>query len=220
MSEGCFTRQHRIIGIVTARVYIVLSVIYAVNTMLGLLSLKSPDEPIGDPYFTIMELLIILIAPLLVIIMITIHAYASDEMKALGLAAVVFMGIAAGMTSGVHFIILTVQNQLESTLTTGRQLFLSFTWPSMAYALDILAWDVFFALSMILAAFVFRHGRLEKAVRTLMITSGVLSFLGIAGVPLSNMTIRNIGIAGYAVVAPVAILFYSIACGRVKGTNK
>jgi hypothetical protein len=34
-------------------------------------------------------------------------------------------------------------------------LFLSFKWPSVSYALTILAWDVFFALSVLFAAPVF-----------------------------------------------------------------
>ena len=34
-----------------------LGVIYAVVTVLGLLSLPAPDEQIADPYFTLMEVL-------------------------------------------------------------------------------------------------------------------------------------------------------------------
>jgi hypothetical protein len=216
MSREGFTRQHRTIGRAAAWSYFVLSVIYVVATTLGLLSLQSPDEPIGDPYFTIMELLIVIIAPLLVIIMITVHAYAPAESKMVSLTALVFMCLLAGVTSCVHFVILTVRSQLETTMMTGRHLFLSFSWPSMAYALDILAWDVFFALSMLFAAFVFNQGRIEKAVRYLMMASGALSLLGLIGVPLANMTIRNIGIVGYAFVSPVAILLLSIVYGRTK----
>ena len=51
-------------------------------------------------------------------------------------------------------------------------LFLSFKWPSVAYALDILAWDVFFAFSMFFAAPVFGGSRLAASIRALMIASG------------------------------------------------
>jgi hypothetical protein len=70
--------------------------------------------------------------------------------------------------------------------------------PSVVYALDILAWDLFFGLSMLFASRVFLKGRLERILAILMIMSGVLSLAGLAGVYLSDMGIRNIGIVGYA----------------------
>jgi hypothetical protein len=82
----------------------------------------------------------------------------------------------------------------------GASLLFSFKWPSVAYTLDILAWDWFFALSMLFGAAVFKGGRLELTVRMLMIVSGVLSLVGLIGVPLADMQVRNIGIIGYAVV--------------------
>ena len=92
----------------------------------------------------------------------------------------------------------------------------------MAYTLDILAWDLFFALSMLFAAPVFKGDGLETAVRYLMIASGVLSLIGLIGVPLAIMhvgywlSVRNIGIVGYAVVAPIAFLLLAIVFGRTK----
>lgn len=191
-----------------------LTVIYAVTTVIGLLSLKSPRDPIGDPYFSLMELLTLLIAPLMVIIMVAVHAYASPEVKAYSFTALLFMILLAAITSSVHFVILTVSRQIEATGLTWVPLFFSFKWPSVAYTLDILAWDVFFALSMLFAAPVFMVGRLEKTVRILMIVSGVLSLAGLIGVPLANMQVRNIGIIGYAVVAPVVFLLLGLVFGR------
>jgi hypothetical protein len=89
----------------------------------------------------------------------------------------------------------------------------------VAYTLDILAWDLFFALSMLIAAPVFKGDGLETAVRYLMIASGVLSLIG---VPLAIMhvgywlSVRNIGIVGYAVVAPIVFLLLAIVFGRTK----
>ena len=34
--------------------------------------------------------------------------------------------------------------------------------------------------------------------------SAVLAFLGLLGVPLANMNVRNVGIVGYAVLFPIA----------------
>lgn len=214
MSHERFTSQHRTIGRTAAWAVFFLLVVYAVTTALGFLSLKSPDDPIGDPYFSIMELLIVLIAPLMLISMITVHAYAPPETKAYSLTALVFMTLLAGITSSVHFVILTVSRQLEAAGLTGVHLLFSFKWPSVAYTLDILAWDWFFALSMLFAAPVFKGGKLKTMVRMLMIVSGVLSLAGLIGVPLGDMQIRNIGIIGYAVVAIVVFLLLGIVFGR------
>lgn len=211
--EG-FTSQHRAIGTAAAWAVFFLGVMYAVTTVLGFLSLKSPQDPIGDPYFTIMELLIVLMAPLMVVSMVAVHAYAPAEVKVYSLTALCFMILLAGITSSVHFVILTVSRQIETAGLTWVPLLLSFKWPSVAYTLDILAWDWFFALSMLFAAPVFKGGRLEIAVRILMIVSGVLSLAGLIGVPLADMQVRNIGIIGYAGVALVVFLLLGIVFGR------
>ena len=84
------------------------------------------------------------------------------------------------------------------------------------YALDILAWDWFFALSMLFAAPVFKSGTLEKTVRILMIISGVLSMAGLVGVALENMQVRNVGIIGYVVIAPIVFLILGSIFRRTK----
>lgn len=211
--EG-FTSQHRAVGRAAAWAAFCLLVVYAVTTVLGFLSLKSPQDPIGDPFFTMMELLIILIAPVMVVSMIAVHAYGLPEVKVYSLTALVFMILMAAITSGVHFVVLTVSRQIEAAGLPWASLFFSFNWPSVAYTLDILAWDWFFALSMLFAAPVFKAGRLERAVRMLMIISGVLSLAGLIGVPLADMQVRNIGIIGYAVVSPFIFLLLGLVFGR------
>jgi hypothetical protein len=86
----------------------------------------------------------------------------------------------------------------------------------VAYTLDILAWDVFFALSILFAAPVFKSGRLETTIRIVMIVCGVLSLAGLIGVPLANMQVRNIGVIGYALVSPVVFLLLGILFGRTQ----
>lgn len=214
MSHTGFTLQHRAVGRIGAWGVFVFLVMYAVTTALGFLSLESPDDPIGDPFFTIMELLIVLIAPLMVVSMVAVHAYASPEVKVYSFTALIFMILLAAITSSVHFVVLTVSRQLEAMGLAGSSLLFSFKWPSVAYTLDILAWDWFFALSMLLAALVFKGGKLEKTVRLLMIISGVLSLAGLIGVPLANMQVRNIGIIGYAVVTLFIFPLLGIIFGR------
>jgi hypothetical protein len=214
MSHEGFTFQHRTIGRATAWTVFCLGILYAVTTVLGLLSLKSAQDPIGDPFFSIMELLTVLIAPLMVVSMVVVHAYAPPEVKVHSLVALIFMILLAGITSSVHFVILSVGHQIAATGLAWVPLLLSFKWPSIAYTLDILAWDWFFPLSMLCAAPVFKVGRLEKTVRILMIISGVLSLAGLIGVPLEDMQIRMIGILGYAVVSPIVFLMLGMVFER------
>ncbi|WP_440946056.1 hypothetical protein ACSAZL_18580 [Methanosarcina sp. T3] len=211
-----FTRQHRMLGRVAAFAVFFLLIAYAVTLVLGFLSLKSPQDQIGDPYFSILELLIVVVAPLMIIVMIAVHAYASPETRVYSLTALAFMIIMASITCTVHFVILTVSRQIESAGFPWTSLFFSFKWPSVAYTMDILAWDFFFALSMLFAAPVFKVGRLEKTVRILMIVSGLLSLAGLIGVPLANMNVRNIGILGYAGVSVVVFLLLGVIFGRTE----
>ncbi len=154
--------------------------------------------------------------------MVAVHAYASPEDKAYSLTALAFMILMAGITSSNHFVILTVSRQIASAGLTWAPLLFSFKWPSDAYTVDILAWDLFFALSLLFAAPVFKGDRLKTAVRYLMIASGVLSLIGLIGVPLAIMQVgywllvRNIGIIGYTVVAAIAFLLLAIVFGRTK----
>jgi hypothetical protein len=90
---------------------------------------------------------------------------------------------------------------------------LSFKWPSVPYALDILGWDVFFALSILFAAPVLSGSRLAKSIRVLMTLSGAIALAGLSGVTANDMRFRNIGIADYSLLFPIAaallaVLFY------------
>jgi len=222
MSHEDFSPLHRTMGRVAALSVFILCVIYAIILILGFLSLKSPQDPIGDPYVSILELLIILLSPLMVIAMIAVHAYAPRDVKAYSFTALIFMIIMTGITSSVHFAILTVSRQIEAAGLTQASLFFSFKWPSVVYTLDILAWDWFFTLAMFFSAPVFKDVGLEKIVRYILIVSGFLSFVGLLGVPLAIMNVeswfivRNIGIVGYALVAPIAFLLMGILFGRTQ----
>lgn len=194
------------VGNTSTHTVFVLGVAYAVVIALGLLSLPTPLDPIGDPYFTLMEMLTLLIAPAMAISMVSIHFMAAEEDRVYSFAGAVFMFIMAAITSCVHFVILVFSHQVSKQQLTELAPFLSFRWPSVFYALDVLAWDWFYPLAFIFAAQAFRNGRLERRIRVLMIVSAVLSLGGLMGVVLANMQVRNIGIVGYAVVGPVCFL--------------
>jgi hypothetical protein len=208
-----FSATARRLGILSAVGVVVLGMAYAITLAVGFLSLTSPQQPIGDPMVSILEVLIIVMMPVMVALMVAVHAWAPSHAKTLSLTAVVFMGLLAGVTCSLHFVILTVSRQPAFAGQSWLPLFLSFKWPSVAYALDILGWDVFFALSMLFAAPVFSGTRLAASIRVLMIASGVLALAGLIGVVAGDMQLRNIGIAGYLVLFLVVagllgVLFY------------
>lgn len=211
MMNKDFKMSDRIIGKAAAFSLLILGIIYAVVLILGLISLETKMDPIGNPYVSIMEIIIILMAPLMVVLMVEVHTYASGNTKTLSLIALVFMIITACITSSVHFVLLTVGLQTDFTtdLQWLQQLMFSWKWPSVVYALDILAWDLFFSLSMLFAAPVFKGNRLEASVRITMIASGLLSLAGLIGPIIADMQIRMIGVVGYTVFFPLACLLLS-----------
>ena len=81
-------------------------------------------------------------------------------------------------------------------------------------SLDILAWDVFFALSALFAAPVFSGNRLATWIRVLLVASGVLALAGLSGVIVGDRQLRDIGIVSYASVFPVVALLLAILLDR------
>lgn len=209
-----FTPHHRRLGRYASWAAFLVAVAYAVTRALGPLSLESAQDPIDDPYFSLLELLIVIIAPMMVAVMVAVHGYVPRPAQAGSLTALAFMLLLAGITTSVHVVVLTVSREFAASEPALAPLLVSFEWPSVAYALDILAWDVFFALAMLCAAPVFTEGRLERAIRLVMIASGVLSLVGVIGVPLGDMQVRLIGVLGYAGVAPIAFLLLAILVAK------
>jgi hypothetical protein len=219
-----FSPIARRLGIVSAATVAALLLAYAVTLAAGFASLESRDEPIGDPYFALLELLIILMMPAMVLLMAAVYAWAPAHRKILGLVSLVFMAITAALTCTVHVAILTLSRQADVAQHEYLPRLLSFEWPSLAYALDILAWDFFFALSMLFASGVFSGSRLARSIRAAMLLSGVLALAGLSGVVTGVMALRNIGIAGYVgvflvVVLLLGVLFHRSVQVRTEGTG-
>jgi hypothetical protein len=204
----------RSVGFWSAVALVALSVAYFVPLVMGFVTLPSPDVPFLDPWFSAMEILIILTAPVMVVLTVAIHVSAPSSLRPFSLAAVVFVGVAAAITSSVHFVVVTLSHRPDFADLPGLTALLTFQWPSVTYALDILAWDVFFPLSVLFLAPLFGGGRLALTIRVLLIVSGVLALGGLAGVAVDDMAVRNIGIVGYAVVYPVVVAFMARALRR------
>jgi hypothetical protein len=174
----------------------VVGVAYAGVVAMGIAETGLVD-PIVDPVLAVMEMLTLLAAPLVVILMAAVHGAAAPDRKALGLIALSFAVIMAGLTSGVHF----------TALTAGRQTgFTTLEWPSTAYALELLAWDVFLGLSLLFASPVFVGNGVFTAARWSLALAGVLCLVGALGPITGKMMLQRIGILGYGVGLPVSFV--------------
>jgi len=214
-ATSTWTETARTIGIWSALGTFVMYLLYIPVLVVGFAVAGNVEDPLEDPYLAILEVLILLMAPLLVLMMVAVYAYASAPMKAFSLAALIHMIFAAATTTAVHFVLLTVDRQIDEGDIPGRAFLFSWEWPSVAYALDILAWDWFLGISMLLAVPVFTGGgRLLTSLRATLIFGGGLSLAGVVGPALGNIDLRWIGQVGYEAVFPAACLLIALVFRR------
>lgn len=177
-----------------------LLVAYALTLGIGLATLPSASAPIQDPWFTLMEVLILALCPGLIALMCAVAVTAPAEAKASAAAAALTMFGTAMVTACVHFSVLTISRRPEFE---GLTTVFAFQWPSVVYALDVLAWDVLFPTSLLFALPVWRG---KTALWWTGLTSVGLSLIGVAGLFLDDMRVRNIGIVGYVPVFLVLVI--------------
>ena len=153
-----------------------------------------------------MELLILVQALLIVALFATLHRFAPPSGRSLTLAGLGRAVAMAALTMGVHVTVLTV-GRLPAAHIPGFDRLLTWHWPSVPYAIDILAWDYFFGLALLLAMAAFPAGRVQRRIRIGMAASAALCLAGgLLGVLSGNMQIRDIGIIGYGVVFPFTVV--------------
>jgi len=201
-----WTPRARRLGILGGWTLFGMGVAYVVTMLAGFATAGNLTDPIKDPYLAIMELMIVVQAPIIVLMFAVIHAYAGRSNRVLSLTAFGLVCLMAGITISVHFVLLTVGRQVSPAAIPGFTQLLSWQWPSVFDALDILAWDFCFGLALLAAAPIFEDHRLGRWVRAGMLLAGTLCLAGLAGVVLGDMQVRNIGIVGYGAVFPVVSL--------------
>jgi GNAT superfamily N-acetyltransferase len=202
------------LGLISGASVAALCLAYLVVLVIGLATLPSPDHPVQQPWFALLELLILFIAPAMVALAVAICCSAAPGRLPLALVGLVFFGLCALTTSAVHFCILVLGGHDAFAGEPWSTLVFSFRWPSVAYALDILAWDVFFPLGALFLAPAVQGAGLASRVRALLVISAVLALAGLAGVVLGDMQVRAIGVVGYAMCFPVAAAMLALRFHR------
>jgi hypothetical protein len=192
-------KHARILGAWSARTLFLIEVVYVAVFVAGFASIGNTSDPLPDPYLAIGEILILVMAPIMVCLMLAIHQCAPKQAKPFTQVALGWMLAAAAFTTVVHFVQLTVARHIDSATFPGYAGIFGWQWPSTFYAIDIVAWDVFFGLALLFAVPAFTR-RDATLVRWGLILSGSLCLIGLVG-PFANvLALRTIGIVGYTVV--------------------
>jgi hypothetical protein len=199
------TTADRWIGMWSARVLCAFGAAYAVTMVGGFAAMGTLSKPLEDPYLAIMEVLILVMAPVLVLLAAVTHACAPDGTKTYSMTALGWMLLAAGFTMTVHLVQLTVVRRIDPSAIHGFQYLFNWHWPSVLYGVDIVAWDIFFGLALLFAAPVF-HAARQVAVRNGLLIAGAMCLLGVIGPALNHIALRQIGIIGYAIVWPIVCI--------------
>jgi hypothetical protein len=190
----------RMLGAWSARTLFLIEVVYIAVFAAGFASIGSLRDPLPDPYLAIGEILILVMAPIMVCLILAIHQCAPKQAKPFTQVALGWMLTAAAFTTVVHFVLLTVARHIDPATFPGYARIFGWQWPSTFYAIDIVAWDVFFGLALLFAVPAFARRGDALLVRRGFILSGSLCLIGLVG-PFANvLSLRTIGIVGYTVV--------------------
>lgn len=151
--------------------------------------------PIGDPILALMEMLTIASALPVLVQFGAFHAVATPPGRIRATAALGFAVLFSLTTTGVHVFELTIGR------ATGRH---GLVWPSVTYAVELLAWDVLLGLALVCAATALPNDNESRRLRQWLLATGVCCLLGIIGPLVDNMRLQLIGVFGYAVLLPIA----------------
>ena len=183
MTHEGFTTQTRTLGRISCWGTLIVGLAYSVFAILSNVynppTVHAAIDPFSDPFGPIASMLLIPTAAFMIASMAAVHAYAPADLKAYSSLSLVFMSLAMGITSLINlafFVILT--HPVAFANAPWLSLVLPPKDPGVIAELDYMAWGWFFGLSMVVAAPVFREGRLEKTLRILMLATGILPIVG------------------------------------------
>lgn len=200
-----------LVGMWAAWSYFALSLAYTAAVVASGAASGRPQ----DPYWAIAEIVTIVGAPVLVTLMAAIHHCAPLRTRFASLNALAWILVWASLTVTVHFVELTVARRIDMAANPGfSRLFDFFEWPSLLYAVELVAWHLFLGLSLLIAAFAFRRRGREAMVRVGLMAAGLLSLGGLIGPIVGDVNWRLIGVLGYGVVFPFVCIVIGLVFRR------
>jgi len=186
---------------------LVIGLIYVILVVWGIATQDPATGYIKDNIKFLMEIGTMLSALVLLLFTVSVHQNAKENNNSFGIISIIFMALLVATTFISHFVSITLSKQLTMVWENYKYVG-SMEWPSVLFAIDILAWDVFFGLAFLSLGISVLQNSKNSLVGILMICSGILSLLGLAAIPLNNMNVRYIGIFGYTVMPLISCVFY------------
>jgi hypothetical protein len=156
------------------------------------------------------RLTMLLFGPLFVILLNSIHDYASDETRLLARISLCFGVIFAALT-GIHYFVQlsAVRLSIASGATQGLEQLVQANPNSAISAINLLGWSLFLGLSSLFIAPVFRGSRLEKVIRFSFLLNGIFCLLGGVGYILNIVIVifltLNFGMGGAVLLAAITL---------------
>ena len=182
-------------------------VLFLVYDLIVITGIVIGQGDLNEPYLSIAEVITLIGAPLLILLMAAIHECTPPNAKIFSLMAVGWMVLLAGTTIIVHFVNLTLWRQISVQQKMDYVRFLGWEWPSMMFAIELVAWHLFFGLSLFFAAFAFKGVGNEKMVKQGLIITGIFCIVGLIGPVLGDLKWRMIGMFGYGILFPILCVY-------------
>ncbi len=157
----------------------------------------------------------ITLVPVFMVLMACVHDYARAERKILSRLGMLFAVGYAVLIGFNYFMLLTVVRQGLYTVPFDMSDPKSIMWviESLGYG--------FMGLATFFAAWVFDSGRLEKAIRWLFVTNGVLGIGGMIGYALGlSMNILLGGLVVWDIIMPISSILLAILFKRAQQGNE
>jgi hypothetical protein len=123
--QPAWTRTDQLLARATAWALFGVGLLYILTTTAGFVIAGGLQAPIVDPAFALMELLILVEAPLIVVLFVSVHRYATPSRQSFSLAAFGLVVVMTALTLGVHFVVLTVGRQVDASMMPGFDRFLA-----------------------------------------------------------------------------------------------
>ncbi len=200
------SRQTLRVGKWSAWVSFFLFMIYDIVIVAGI----AANGDLLGPYLTIAEALTIAGTPFLILLMAAIHNCAPKSAKVYSLTAQGWILLLTGFTVAVHFVNLTLFKQISVEQRKDYARFIGWEWPSMLYSIELIAWHMFFGLSVLFAAFAFRGNGKETIVRRGLFITGLLCIIGLIGPIVGNLNWRIVGLFGYGILFPIICVYIAL----------
>ncbi len=193
-----------------------LYVVYIATLFAGGVAAGVPVEP----YLAAAEILTMLSGVLQVALIAVICQCAGGEARFCALMALVWMSVMAALTVTVHFVQLTVGRQIDPAAMPDYRFIFGWTWPSFLYAVELVAWHLFFGLALLFAAPAFKGSGPAVAARAGLSAAGALCLVGLIGPAVGNLNWRMIGVAGYGLVFPLSCIAIGLVFSRAAAARR